>query len=274
MSHFDATHGFLLRINASYGVKDRRAEYAALLGTAREAGYDLISLAEFHARVSRGGQPDRNWLVLRHDVDIRDAGGNEAFWAIERAVGARSSFYFRLSTAGAHTALIGHLLREDFEVGYHFEEGATLAKRRHLKQRTEVLRYQDEIRGMFRNNCAMFRRRWSPNLKSVASHGDWINRKLAFTNNELLSPELLDACGLLFEAYDGDLTRGADVYVSDVARPPERWTGGYGLADALRDARAPIYLLTHERNWHASRRANAVADVRRLVDGIRYRMPL
>lgn len=260
------------RLAANYCGRDRSAEYADLLRSASDAGYELISVAELHARSNSEHLADRRWLVLRHDVDIGDVAGNMAFWEIERAIGAQSTFYFRLATAGAHAGLVRRLLGTGFEVGYHFEEGATVAKRHHLADRAAVFRRRDEIQALFRSNCASFRSRWSPDLKSVASHGDWINRRLAFTNNEFLSADLRSECGLLFEAYDRGLMDNVGVYVSDVAEPPRRWTAGYGLGDALRDARAPIYLLTHERNWHSSRWSNAQADAGRLVDGLRYRL--
>lgn len=71
-------------------------------------------------------------LVLRHDVDVRDVAGNEAFVAVERAVGARSSFCSRRSTAGEHARLVRRPLDVGFEVGY----------------------------------------RWNPQPQSVAAHGD------------------------------------------------------------------------------------------------------
>ena len=259
------------RIRDDYGGADRFAEYAGLLRAVRDAGYETMSVARFHERASFG-EPVGRWVALRHDVDIRDVAGNEAFFAAEREVGATSTFYFRLSTAPPHRAFIARLLDAGFEVGYHFEEGATIAKRHRLDSREALLARRPEIQDLFRRNCAAFRRQWNRDLVSVASHGDWVNRRLGTTNNELISAELLAECGLRFEAYGADVLGRADVYVSDVASPPERWTGGYGLADALRDTRSPIYVLAHERRWHSARGAAARADADRLIDGLRYRL--
>jgi hypothetical protein len=266
------TRTIVRRVRDNYGGRDRRTEYSDLLTSARDAGYDLVSLGEFHARNRRVDGLVGRLLALRHDVDIRDVKGNETFWTIERAVGARSTFYFRRSTAEAHKFLIRQLLRDGFEVGYHFEEAAAFAKQHRLQSREEVLRRRVEIQEAFRRNCETFRARWNPDLASIASHGDWINRRLAFANHEFLSPQLLEECGLLFEAYGDDILARADVYVSDVGRLPDRWAGGYGLADALEETRHPIYVLTHERRWFANRRANAEADLGRIADGLRYRL--
>lgn len=266
-----ALRAIAFRVAADYARSDRGAEYAALLRQARDAGYEPMSLTAFHAR---SGTPPAGvrWLVLRHDVDIADVAGNEAFYRAERAAGARSTFYFRSGTAAPHAALIADLLRDGFEVGYHFEEGASVAKRLGLDSRAAVLDHRDEIADMFRRNCRAFRERWNGDLASVASHGDWINRRLGFTNNELVSPALLEACGLRFEAYGDAIMGRVDVYVSDVARAPNRWARGYGLDDAVRDGRHPVCLLTHERRWHRNRRAVAAADAGRTFEGLRYRV--
>ena len=230
-----------------------------------------MTLARFHGE-SDGPQPrPGRRLALRHDVDIRDLAGNEAFYAAELAVGARSTFYFRLSTVQAHEALIGRLLADGFEVGYHFEEAAALARHEGLGSRDAVEKRRDQIQNLFRRNCDLFRRRWNPALASVASHGDWINRRLGFANHEFLTPELLTSCGLAFEAYSPDILGHVDVYISDVAWAPGTWSRDYGLADALRDGRDPICMLTHERRWHVNRRASASADMSRAIEGLRYR---
>lgn len=273
MSAVETVRAVILRIRASYGRTDRLAEYARLLASARDAGYEGVSLAEFHAR-SAGGTGGERLLALRHDVDIDDVAGDEAFYAAERAVGARSTFYFRRSTAPAHASLIARLLASGFEVGYHYEEAATIAKRHHLHDRAAVIDHRAEVARHFRRNCDAFRKRWSPDLVSAASHGDWINRRLGFANHEFLSDQLMADCGLRFEAYGADLLGRADVYLSDVAAPPARWKAAYGLDDALRDRRNPIYLLAHERSWHTSRVVNARADGERVLDELRYRLPV
>lgn len=260
-----------LHVRRKYGGRDRREEYAGLLRAARDAGFELISLAHFHALSTAASAPPGRWLALRHDVDICDPAGNEAFRAIELEVGARSTFYFRWSAVEAHEHLIRRLLRDEFEVGYHFEEAATVAKRYALASRPAVEARRDEIADMMRRNCETFRERWNPDLASISSHGDWANRRLGFANNEFVTPELLAACGLQFEAYGDEILGRVAAYVSDVARPPQEWTGGYGLIEALGDGRAPICMLTHERRWHVNRKASAAADVDRLRDELAYR---
>lgn len=260
-----------LQVRRRYGGRDRGDQYAKLLRAAGEAGFVSVSLADFHARSSQGETLAGRWLALRHDVDICDPAGNEAFRTAEVEAGARSTFYFRLSTVRAHARLIERLLGDRFEVGYHFEEAATVAKRHALASRSEVQGRRAEIADLIRSNCAMFRERWNPNLESIASHGDWANRRLGVTNNEFVTSELLAACGLRFEAYGEPILGRVAAYVSDVATPPAEWARGYGLTDALQDGRSPICLLTHERRWHLNRKASVAADADRLFDEIAYR---
>ena len=70
-----------------------------------------------------------------------------------------------------------------------------------------------ETRG---RNVDRFRARYAPDLRSVASHGDWMNRALGFRNNEFVTAELLAACDLDFEAYDESVLGRADAYVPSV----------------------------------------------------------
>ncbi len=250
---------------------NRGAEYESLLRRALSAGYDVIGLEEYQSRIARGalGRPT---LAIRHDVDIGNVAGDEMFLAIERRLGVSATYYFRLSTAHSHARFIESLHKAEFEVGYHFEEPATLAKRDRLQSRDAVFARRAEIATRFLENCAAIRASWAPTLHSASSHGDWVNRKLGFTNEELIDKALLAEANLAFEAYDPALLDATDVYVSDVATPPSRWAGDYSLAAAITDHKDPIYLLAHERQWHTAPVANSLANFHRAGEALRYRL--
>lgn len=262
------------RLVADLRPGDRGVEYANLLRLALESGYSIMNVREFDARVKDASiAADEAILAIRHDVDITNAAGNDLFFALETAAGVSSTFYFRLSTLDAHRRLVRRLLRTGHEVGYHFEEGAAVAKRHHLGSRGAVFERRQEVEELFMVNSSRFRRSWNPDLVSVASHGDWVNTRLGFTNNELIGADTLSAAGLSFEAYDAHLMDAAEVYVSDVARPPALWADGLGLGQALEQRLSPIYVLVHERNWHTNPIANIRQDMVRLVDTARYELP-
>jgi hypothetical protein len=246
-------------------------EYRSLLREAQNRGYAFLSLVEFHEQVKHGLlSSDRRCLVLRHDVDVRSVRCTEEFYKREIAEGAHATYYFRLSTAKVHRKLIDNLLHNGFEVGYHFEEPATLAKRRHLRSRDEVFKHQHKIHEMFRINCDNFRKLYNPDLRSVCSHGDWINRHLNFVSHELLDDKLLSECGIDFEAYQDKFQKNFDVYISDIADPPAKWRSNYSLSDALADGKIRIYMLTHERYWHPAPLVNTGENLSRLCEGFRY----
>ncbi len=253
------------RLVADLKPANRRLEYAGLLRAALMAGYSVLPLGEFESLQRADGiDAAGRLLVIRHDVDIPNVVGNEMFLAVERAAGVRASYYFRLSTAPSHAAFIRQLLQTGFEVGYHFEEAATLAKRHRLRSREAVFARREEITQLFLENCATFRHSWNSELASAANHGDWINRRLEFRNRDFVDESLLREAGLTFEAYEPRLMAAADVVVEDVTSPPALWSRDYSLGDALRDSRSPIYLLVHERQWNTQPVVNTRANVERL----------
>ena len=246
------------RVRADYGGKDRAAEYRTLLETARDAGYALVSLGAFRAAVAAdAAAPAGPILALRHDIDVTDVAGNEAFLAAETAVGATATYYLRLATAPAHAAFVGRLHDAGFDVGYHYEEAATAGQAdpcaRPGRRRGRAARPSRPPSGGTSSGSA---RATPPTSARSRSHGDWMNRALGFRNNEFVTPELLAACGLDFEAYDASILGRADAYVSDVATPPAMWADGLGLTEAIAAGSTRIVMLTHERQWHTNRTAS------------------
>jgi hypothetical protein len=271
VSALSSVRRILWRLRTDYGTRSRRDEYSQILRKAQEGGYQIIALGTFVQRLrSAAMNPVDRVLILRHDVDIGNVAGNRMFYEAEKELGGRATYYFRLATAPAHSELIGRLLGDGFEVGYHFEEAATVAKERRLRSREAVLGCRDEIVARFRSNCEQFRRRWNPQLRSVSSHGDWINRRLGVINNELIDEPVLASCGLDFEGYAAEIQGAVNVYVSDVAVPPQSWARGTSPWDAFRDQKRRIYMLTHERQWHGGRWAKAAADANRIWEATFY----
>lgn len=246
--------------------------YSAFLEAAAQDGYDVISVIDSLDRF-RGGKPTRPCLAIRHDVDINIVAGNRMFFRVEQAHRVTATYYFRLSTAMAHHKFIDQLLRAGFEVGYHFEEAAEVAKRRRLTTREEVFRYRDEIQERFKYNCERFRQRYNPHLRSVSSHGDWVNRRLKFSNKELVDELVLSQCGLDLEAYDSSFKSYFNLYLSDVSLPPESWTGENDWIDKVKGANGSVYVLAHEWQWYPAPLIKSRQNMRRLWESICYHIP-
>jgi hypothetical protein len=95
-------------------------------------------------------------------------------------------------------------------------------------------------------------------LSTVASHGDFANRRLDVNNYEILEDHALrQRCGIECETYDHKLLSHFDVYISD--RPHPRYYHPKSPFAALRESNR-ICFLTHpvqwETNWAESTRSN------------------
>ena len=154
-------------------------------------------------RLGRAGE--RPVLVHRHDIDT-DLGTARRLFALEQKHGVRASYYFRLSTLDI--GLMREIERYGSEASYHYEEIATFAKRAHLKQAAAVRARLPEIRTEFERNFLRIEGLLGTKMVTVASHGDFANRRLGMANYELLDDAALRLrCGIASECYDTDLQR-------------------------------------------------------------------
>jgi len=251
------------RLYSDYLMPSRLQEYDALLQAARDAGYRQQSLRDFvRPRAAVLREPT---LVHRHDIDS-DVRTAAKMFAIEARHGITSSFYFRLSTLDY--GLMREIEAYGSEASYHFEEVADFAKRHHLKDADAVRRRFPEIRSAFLANLGTIESTLGIKLRTVASHGDFANRRLKIINNEiLLDPAFRAQCGILCEAYDADLLAQFDKYISD--RPPPVLYHPMAPRAALGVFRS-ICLLTHPLQWETNWRDTTRCNVRRIVEGLNW----
>ncbi|CUI08900.1 hypothetical protein LXA47_23210 [Massilia sp. P8910] len=254
---------FLQRLYSDYLMPSRLNEYEDLLRSAADKGYAQISVRDFLR--APPAQPRPPTIVHRHDIDsnLRTAA---RMFAREVRRGVRSSFYFRLST------LDFGLMREieDYgsEASYHFEEVAAFAKRHHLRDPQEVRRHFGAIGSEFAANLLRIEDRLGMKLSTVASHGDFANRRLGIINHEILAdPALRARCGIACEAYDARLLRQFDLYISD--RPPPQLYHPLAPAAALGRYHS-ICLLTHPLQWETNWYDTTKCNLRRLAEGLTW----
>jgi GNAT superfamily N-acetyltransferase len=247
------------RLYGDYLLPSRLREYELLLSLALTAGYATLPLGEFARREEL---PERV-LLLRHDIDS-DLATAARMWRIEQRLGVRGTWFFRLSTWD--DSLIDEIAGGGCEVGYHYEELATLAVRRGARSRKAALALIGEARDLLRSNSAAVRRRSGLPLTTFASHGDFANRRTGVANTALLEDEGLRAeLDVRVEAYDETITSRFDARASDRGHP-QLWTPS-DPADALRAGAGVIEILVHTRPWGAAPLANARLDLARLRDG-------
>lgn len=256
------------RIYADFLMPDRLGIYENLLRTALEHSYELHSIHSFWQRIRDGAPlpPTSRYLILRHDVDT-DASTAARMWAVERKLGVKSTFYFRLSTLAPN--LMRAIQASGSEASYHYEELATIARRISPRNADQICAEMSVIRQLFKANLFRLRRELDLPLLTVASHGDFMNRRLGVTNTVILADQdFRKEVGIELEAYDAALNEQITDRFAD-RQYPEYWSPSDPVT-AIRRGSRTILILTHPRQWRAAPAENAVDDMIRLWHGARY----
>ena len=237
-----------------------------LLQEAHLAGYKVLSIGDFIA-LSRAGKlnPDSHYLMLRHDIDT-DVATAKAMWQLESKLGFKATFFFRLLTADI--SLMNEIHNGGGEVGYHFEEIATVAKNKGLKGTSNLGDLIKDAGELFCKNLALLRRETGIPLRGIAAHGDFVNRKLGIVNHELLTPEIRQFMNIDYEAYDEELVNHLSSRFSDLMYP-RLWKPVNPL-EAVKRGDHVIKLLIHPRQWQSSPWVNTKETALRMYEGARY----
>ena len=253
------------RIYRDYLQADRLAAFGGFLAQAVDAGYETMTLTAFAARVAHGEPAlSRRVLLVRHDVDS-DVPRARRMREIERGLGTVGTYFFRRATWDV--AFMRELQGEGCDVGYHYEELATLVKEQGATQAAEARALIAPARERLRGALAELRAGSGLALDVLAAHGDFANRAVDVSNTELLDDAAFRAeIGARLEAYD--IEEHVDARVSDNAWPGY-WEPEDPAAALARGARV-VEALVHPRAWGRSPAANARADARRLLEGARF----
>ncbi|HEU4671547.1 MAG TPA: hypothetical protein VFS32_01475 [Candidatus Limnocylindrales bacterium] len=258
------------RLYGDFLVPSSLPAYRQLLEHALELGYEIVPVETFwHRLTTRGRDPTGPCLVLRHDVDADPRTAAE-MWAVERDLGVVSSYYFRLSTVDL--GLIADIGRAGGEVGYHFEELATLLKARRVRGRAAGTALIPEAQELFGRDLERLRSETGLPMRVVASHGDFVNRRVGLPNwSILVDRRVRQRYGIDLEVYDEALVRAFSSRHSD-SRYPRRWVPG-DLVAALEARGSSVYALVHPGNWRSRRGATARDDLVRLTEEVAYDIP-
>ncbi|RPI28520.1 MAG: hypothetical protein EHM70_16620, partial [Chloroflexota bacterium] len=164
------------RLYADFFMPPRFTTYEAMLSAALHCGYEVHNVSSFWRLVSASMiNPKTRYLILRHDIDT-DRGAVEEFWKIENKLGLKASYYFRLSTLDI--PWMQQIEQCGSEASYHYEEISTVAKEKALKDTESIQREMAFIRERFKLNLESLRARSGLPMTTVASHGDFINRRI------------------------------------------------------------------------------------------------
>ncbi len=255
------------RVHRDYVQPERLGDFRALLGRAVELGYETMTLSAF-ARLAEAGDlaGRQRVLLVRHDVDS-DLRRARRMSEIERELGIVGSYFFRRSTWDVE--FMHELQSAGFEVGYHYEELATLVKQRGVSTAADARELIPPARERLGSALAELRAGSGLALDVVASHGDFANRAIGVSNVELLADRSFRArIGVRLEAYD--VEAHVDARASDGA--PRGFWQPMDPGAAVERGERVVEVLVHPRSWGAAPMTNLRIDVRRLLDGARFNL--
>jgi hypothetical protein len=263
----DKVRKFFNRLYSDFMMPSRLPEYELLLQKALEQGYETYSVFSFWQHIKKDGlNHKQKYLILRHDIDT-DIETAKEIWKIEQRLGVEASYYFRLSTLDV--SFMQSIHQSGSEASYHYEELASYCKQYKLKDPVDVNIHMDDIRKQFKENYLSLKDLTGLPLKTVASHGDFVNRKLGMTNVEILkNNRLREELGIVCEVYDPSLMKNVTKRYSDTLAP-DYWKP-YHPFKSFNTKEPVVYILTHPRHWRKRIRENAVENFRRVWEGIRY----
>ena len=156
------------------------------------------------------------------------------------------------------------------ENGYHFEELATIAKRKGATTQQDIERLLPEMRAAFCRNIEEKYAQAAGSLpRTLASHGDFANRLLNQTNSILVDASIREKYGIVADiSHDKSIWSHFTRVFSDV-EAPHWWVPSSPLV-APPSGRDVTYVLVHPRQYHARVVENTMLDMRRVLEGAAY----
>lgn len=255
----------LNRLYSDYLLPNRIPEYERINKRAIDAGYKFYTIPEFYNESVLKKSTLDKCFIHRHDIDT-DPKTARRFFEIEKKLGIRSSFYFRLNTIDVE--LMKELHNSGFEVGYHYEELAQYCKDFKIKNWNTVVTKLPEIQSKFAANFIKIEKSVGFKIKTIASHGDFVNRKLGHPNHELIDQNLMIKLGIDLECYNSEMLKKMDVMLSD--KPYPQFYRDKSPDNALDEKTNVIYLLSHPRHWHVARWENTKDNFVRFWEGLKF----
>lgn len=256
----------LHRLYSDYFLPSRLTEFTSLVQTALNAGYTHVTIPEFYELIRSGSlSGSQKYFVHRHDIDT-DVHTARMMFNAEQKCGIRSSWYFRLSTLDV--PLMNDIRNSGHEVGYHYEELAQYCKDHKIKSREEATNHFAAITEKFKANFRSVETKTGFKIKTIASHGDFVNRKIGLSNFAFLTKALMADLGIELECYDDVLLKNYGTILSDDHYPA--FYHPRNPFDCIKEGHKVIYLLTHPRHWRSSVWANTKDNLQRLIEGIKY----
>lgn len=255
------------RLYSDYFMPSRVPTHERFIRAALDMGFAQTSVRDYFNAIGGGNVAHGEKVVVhRHDIDT-DLRTARKLFEVEQKYHIKSSYYFRLSTLDF--ALMREIEDYGSEASYHYEELATFAKQNGIRDAARIHSRMSEIRQAFKKNFCSIEQRLGSKMTTVASHGDFANRRLKLNNTELLRDEQLrDSCGIQCEVYDKAFLQHFDFYVAD--KPHPQYYHPSCPFDALGKYRR-ICFLTHPRQFETNWIENTKDNLFRFYEGARWK---
>lgn len=244
------------RIYNDYFLPERMDEYEKLLKSYLEKNYEFLCIKDYQKMKN-----NQKYIFIRHDIDSDVIYARKMF-EVEKKLNIHTTYYFRLETLDKE--LIKEILDYGSEVGYHYEEIATFCKKNKKFNKDFIDKNLVKIQELFQKNINFIQEEYNIKLSSIASHGDFINRKINLTNQYLYTNELKNKLNLI-EAYD--IETNIEFRTSDCMYPK------FFKEDplkGLKENKKRVLLLIHTRYWGKNPCERIKLDFKRLIDAIKY----
>lgn len=259
----------LYRAYTDLCLPNRLWEYRDLLQRAKELGYRIHSVYSFWQMLNQKGlAAGQKYLVLRHDVDTASNSARK-MWDIDLELNIRSSYYFRLTTMD--TTLLKEMDTAGFEASYHYEELSTIIKTKGIEEPHQAIQELPRARAAFKNTLKRLRSLTGLPMRTVAAHGDFVNRRLKVSNTMILEDEKFrEDVDIDAEAYDDVIATPVVGSYSDVTREyPRRWRSQHPLV-GLNSGEPVVHLLVHPEGWSRNSTRNVADDLSRVWQELAY----
>lgn len=221
--------------------------YKNLLETFIASGYNIISYEDFKL----GKTANDKILILRHDVDALPE-ISLAKAKIEKLLGARASYYFRIVKESNHPDIIKAIAELGHEIGYHYED-LTLAEGNIA---TAVQNFE--------KNLDYFRQYYP--VSTICMHGSptspWDNRRIWEETNyrkyDIIAEPYFDTDfeSVLYITDTGRRWNGDKVSVRDKVNTnlikSHNYRSTYDIINAIKNNKLPatVMITTHPQRWH------------------------
>ncbi len=245
----------------------RLEEYENIIIKCKQNGYHHLTISEYYSKLKSKNIEGEKYFLHRHDIDT-DVKTAKLFFEIEKKHNIKATYYFRLSTLDLN--FTKEINAYGSEASYHFEEIATFCKKNKIKSKKKARQELSKITADFRRNFTTLENQLGYKLKTVASHGDFVNRKLNLINNEITDNlALRKELGIECETYDSILKNSFNEYISDKIYPIHYYPKN--IFDVIGKANI-ICLLTHPRQWNSNIKESIKDTFLRIYEGLKFKL--